>query len=74
MNPAALQQLLAGAGAGGAGAGGFGGAGMGGFPPGFFAPAVPQPTDTRPPEERFQVQLEVRTRSVAAVVVVDHAG
>ena len=27
MNPAALQQLLAGAGAGGAGAGGFGGAG-----------------------------------------------
>ena len=48
------------------GMGGMGGLGAFGTPP--------APADSRPPEERFQVQLEVRKRSVAAVVVVDHAG
>ena len=78
------QQMLAALGTGrmggdaGAGAanpfgmGGLGGlGGMGGL--GAFG-TPPAPADSRPPEERFQVQLEVRTRSVAAVVVVDHAG
>lgn len=54
-DPALMQQLLSGGGFGG-GAGGFGGGyGAGGFG-GGGAPAVP--TDTRPPEERFQVQLQ----------------
>jgi hypothetical protein len=44
LDPALLQQLY----------GGFGG-GLGGGP--FGAPAAP--TDTRPPEERFQTQLQV---------------
>lgn len=47
FNPALMQQLMGGGGLGG-GLGGFGG---------FDAPAAP--TDTRPPEERFQVQLQV---------------
>ncbi|KAH7100150.1 hypothetical protein BKA62DRAFT_707761 [Auriculariales sp. MPI-PUGE-AT-0066] len=52
FNPAAFFGGLGGAGApGGAGA-------APAFPPGFFEPAVQQPTDARPPEERFQVQLE----------------
>ena len=46
---AMMQQLLALGGSGG------GGGGLGGL---FGAP--PTPADTRPPEERFQVQLEVR--------------
>jgi ubiquilin len=54
-----MQQMLAASHAMGQGAnaaggwGGFGGAGygMGGTPP--------PPSDTRPPEERFQVQLQV---------------
>lgn len=50
-NPAALAQLLGGGGGGGLGAGG-------GFPPGFFTPLVQPPADPRPPEERFQVQLQ----------------
>lgn len=48
MDPALMQQLL--------GAGPFGG-GMGGGMGGFGAPAAP--VDSRPPEERFQVQLQV---------------
>jgi len=44
MNPALLQQMM------GMGASGFGG--------GFGGP-TPTPTDARPPEERFQVQLQV---------------
>lgn len=36
-----------------------GGGGLGGFG-GFGAPPAAVPADTRPPEERFQVQLEVR--------------
>jgi len=49
-----LQQMLAasnamGQGAGAAGAGAWGGFGMG---------APPVPTDTRPPEERFEAQLQ----------------
>ena len=47
LDPAMMQQLLA---LGGPGGGG----GLGGL---FGAP--PTPADTRPPEERFQVQLEV---------------
>jgi ubiquilin len=53
FDPAMMQQLLGG-GAGGGGAGapfGFGGFGGGGA-----APATP--SDTRPPEERFQAQLQ----------------
>ena len=53
-DPALMQQLLGGGGFGGAGGyGGYGAPGAGGF---GGAPAVP--TDTRPPEERFQVQLQ----------------
>lgn len=49
MNPAMMQQLLAGGGPFGGGMGGYGG-----------VPAAPvAPADTRPPEERFQVQLQV---------------
>ena len=86
FDQAMLQQVLAALGAGrmrgdaGAsaanpfgmgGLGGLGGmGGMGGL--GAFG-TPPAPADSRPPEERFQVQLEVRKRSVAAVVVVDHA-
>lgn len=63
-NPALLQALLGagafggglGGGLGGGPGGGFSGLG-GGLSP-FGAPAVP--ADTRPPEERFQVQLQVR--------------
>lgn len=59
-NPALMQQMLAASHAMGQGAnaaggwGGFGGAGygLGGIPP------LPVPSDTRPPEERFQVQLQ----------------
>ncbi|KAI8980627.1 hypothetical protein BD414DRAFT_492803 [Trametes punicea] len=55
FDPAVMQQMLAAlGGAGGAGAanpfGGMGGLGAFGAPP--------QPADTRPPEERFQVQLQ----------------
>ncbi|KAI0776334.1 hypothetical protein BD413DRAFT_528502 [Trametes elegans] len=54
FDPAIMQQMLAALGGGAGGApnpfGGFGGLG------GFGAP--PQPADTRPPEERFQVQLQ----------------
>ncbi|KAI0352200.1 hypothetical protein OH77DRAFT_1409673 [Trametes cingulata] len=62
-NPAIFEQLLASfAGAGGAGAGAPAAnpfAGLGGL--GAFG-APPAPADTRPPEERFQVQLQVRPR------------
>ena len=57
-NPALMQQMLAASHAMGQGAnaaggwGGFGGAGYGMGTP-------PVPSDTRPPEERFQVQLQV---------------
>ncbi|KAN0073117.1 hypothetical protein V8E55_012257 [Tylopilus felleus] len=61
-NPALLQALM-GAGSFGGGLGGFGGmgnmgnmGGMGGGASPFGAPAAP--ADTRPPEERFQVQLQ----------------
>jgi ubiquilin len=51
-----MQQMFAAQGAGAAGGwGGFGGAGYG-----MGSPPVPAPSDTRPPEERFQVQLQVR--------------
>ncbi|GJE89549.1 ubiquitin domain-containing protein [Phanerochaete sordida] len=55
FDPAAMQQMLGmlgGAGGGLGGAGGLGG-GLGGF---GAAPAAP--ADSRPPEERFQVQLQ----------------
>ncbi|KAI0706094.1 hypothetical protein BC835DRAFT_1312233 [Cytidiella melzeri] len=48
FDPAAMQQMM-----GAFGGGGFGGGGFGG---GFGAP--PAPADSRPPEERFQVQLQ----------------
>ncbi|KIJ98053.1 hypothetical protein K443DRAFT_9423 [Laccaria amethystina LaAM-08-1] len=52
-DPALMQQFLTGGGFGGAGGfGGYSAPGAGGF---GGAPAVS--TDTRPPEERFQVQL-----------------
>jgi ubiquilin len=47
MDPAAMQQMLS-------MMGGMGGGGMGGM--GGETPAL---ADTRPPEERFQVQLQV---------------
>ena len=50
LDPAMMQQLLAFGGPGGGGGGG----GLGGL---FGAPTTP--ADTRPPEERFQTQLEV---------------
>ncbi|TBU25870.1 hypothetical protein BD311DRAFT_668775 [Dichomitus squalens] len=72
FDPAVMQQMLAAFGGGGAGASPFGGLGAGANPFGgagaganpfgglgaFGAPAAP--ADTRPPEERFQVQLQVR--------------
>ena len=61
-NPALLQALLgAGPFGGSLGAGGFGG-GFGGLGGGMGTFGVPPaaPADTRPPEERFQVQLQVR--------------
>jgi len=65
-NPALLQALLGGGGFGGGlgggpggGLGGFGGlGGLGGGPGPFGAPPAAAPTDSRPPEERFQVQLQ----------------
>ena len=59
-NPALMQQMLAashGMGQGANAAGGWGGFGAGGY--GMGAPPIPVPSDTRPPEERFQVQLQV---------------
>ncbi|KAI0328438.1 hypothetical protein GY45DRAFT_1326297 [Cubamyces sp. BRFM 1775] len=63
FDPAVMQQMLAALGGGGAGVGAGAGAanpfgglgGLGGL--GAFG-APPQPADTRPPEERFQVQLQ----------------
>ncbi len=55
MDPALMQQLLAMGPLGGGGFGGFGG--FGGSSPSPAA-SVP-PADARPPEERFQVQLQV---------------
>ena len=58
MDPALMQMLLGGAGAGGAGFGGGLGA-FGGLPgAGGLGGYGAAPSDTRPPEERFQVQLE----------------
>ncbi|KAI0714533.1 hypothetical protein C8Q76DRAFT_568311, partial [Earliella scabrosa] len=67
FDPAMMQQMLAAlGGAGGAGAGAGAGAGIGGANPfglggfgglGAFG-APPAPADSRPPEERFQVQLQ----------------
>ncbi|KAF4573595.1 hypothetical protein AB1N83_012153 [Pleurotus pulmonarius] len=56
FNPALMQQILAG---GGGPFGGLGG-GLGGFGGGLggLGGAPPAPADTRPPEERFQVQLQ----------------
>ena len=59
-NPALMQQMLAAShamGQGGSAAGGWGGLGAAGY--GLGSPPVPVPSDTRPPEERFQVQLQV---------------
>ena len=58
-NPALLQAFLGGGGLGGGPGGGLGGGfgGLGGLSS-FGMPAA-TPTDTRPPEERFQVQLQV---------------
>ena len=65
FDPALMQQMLAamgggagaGAGAGAAGADPFGLGGFGGL--GAFGGAPAAPANTRPPEERFQVQLQV---------------
>ena len=48
FNPALMQQMLAAS---------QGATAAGGWPPAFGIPSVP--TNTRPPEERFQVQLQV---------------
>jgi ubiquilin len=62
FDPAMMQQLM--------GAwGNQGGAGLGG---GLFgAPATSAPTDTRPPEERFEAQLEVRIPQKLAHMLVN---
>jgi hypothetical protein len=55
-----MQQMLAASHAMGQSAnaaGGWGGFGAGGY--GMGAPPIPVPSDTRPPKERFQVQLQV---------------
>ncbi|KAF8955842.1 hypothetical protein BDZ97DRAFT_1855158 [Flammula alnicola] len=52
FNPALMQQMLGMGSPYGPGAGGLGGYGGG------FGAASPPPADTRPPEERFQVQLQ----------------
>ncbi|KII93000.1 hypothetical protein PLICRDRAFT_170800 [Plicaturopsis crispa FD-325 SS-3] len=58
LDPALMQQLLGGMG-GGNPFGGFGGAGAAGGANPFAAfGSPPAPTDTRSPEERFQVQLQ----------------
>ena len=67
FDPAMMQQLM----------GAFGGPGGGGVGGGLFGgPATSAPADTRPPEERFQTQLQVSiswsgqavdSRSVAAI-------
>lgn len=50
FDPAMMQQLM----------GGWGNQGGAGLGSGLFGtPATPAPTDTRPPEERFQTQLQV---------------
>lgn len=62
-SPALLQALLgAGPFGAGLGGGGLGGGSLGGFGGGLSPFGVPPaaPVDTRPPEERFQVQLQVR--------------
>jgi ubiquilin len=63
FDPALMQQLFSGGGGGlGGGAGiPFGPGGFGGFGGGNAAPVTPQ--DPRPPEERFQVQLQVGSSS-----------
>ncbi|EIN03536.1 hypothetical protein PUNSTDRAFT_109298 [Punctularia strigosozonata HHB-11173 SS5] len=63
FNPEMLQQMqtLFGAGGGAGGLGGLGGLGAGGlgsWGAGLGAGAPPAPADARPPEERFQVQLQ----------------
>lgn len=64
-----MQQMLAASQAMGQGAraaggwGGFGGAGYGMGTP-------PAPSDTRPPEERFQVQLQVSLCSIYQILTV----
>jgi ubiquilin len=58
-NPALMQQMFAASHAMGLGAGAAGGwGGLGGAGYGMGSPPVPAPSDTRPPEERFQVQLQ----------------
>ena len=57
FNPALMQQMLAASNAMGQGGAAGGWGGFGG--PGFGMGSPPAPTDTRPPEERFQVQLQV---------------
>lgn len=61
-DPNALANMLAalqGSGSGGGGFGGFGGGGLGSFGGGGLGGAPAAPADTRSPEERFQVQLQV---------------
>ena len=54
LDPAMMQQFLGAFGAPGGGGPG----GLGGFGGGLFQPPA-TPADTRPPEERYQAQLEV---------------
>ncbi|KAH9912135.1 uncharacterized protein BXZ73DRAFT_107579 [Epithele typhae] len=56
FDPETMQRMLAAMGGSGAGAGPFGMGGLGGM--GGFGAAPAAPADSRPPEERFQVQLE----------------
>ena len=51
FNPALMQQMMSAMGGGAAGANPWGLGGLGATPP--------PPTDSRPPEERFQTQLQV---------------
>jgi len=63
VDPALMQQMFGGFGAGN----GFGGMGAGGFGGASAAPTTP--ADTRSPEERFQVQLQVSLSALYGLVV-----
>ena len=69
FNPALMQQMLAGNNTMGPGVGAAGG--WGGFGDlGFGMANPPVPSDTRPPEERFQVQLQASLLSFIIIIII----
>lgn len=72
LDPALLQQMFGGGpgGPGGGLGGGLGGLGDLGALGAFGSP--PAPADTRPPEERFQMQLQVCLLSLSSAQVFDY--